>query len=109
MKNRPFYHKVYADMIRDKYSDKESLCARYLQKENWTALDVIEVNELLFGSQKRRADRQIDQKHRSYDSESIKQILLYQQGNKLNNTQTARKYGLSRNTVAKWKKLFSEP
>lgn len=108
MDNRPFYHKLYTDLIRNKCPEKESACLVYLQKENWTALDVIQVNELLFGS-KKMAGHAIDKKHRSYDQESIKQILLYQQKNKLNNKEIANKYGLSRNTVAKWKKLFLTP
>ncbi|MDR1706793.1 MAG: hypothetical protein LBR46_02190 [Prevotella sp.] len=105
MDNRPFYHKLYADLIREKCPGKEQECFFYLQKENWTALDVIKVNELLFGS-KKRADQSIDKKHRSYDQESIKQILMYQCNNMLNNNEVANKYGLSRNTIAKWKKLF---
>ena len=105
MDNRPFYHKLYADLIRDKYPDKMPDCSGYLQKENWTALDVIQVNELLFGS-KMRVGLSIDKKHRAYDKESIQQILIYQQNNMLNNNQIANKYGLSRNTVAKWKKLY---
>lgn len=106
IENRPFYHKLYADMIRDKYPEKEGDCFSYLQRENWTALDVIRVNELLFGS-KKKVDHAIDRKHRSYDKESIKEILLFQQKNKLNNNEIANKYELSRNTIAKWKKLFT--
>lgn len=106
MENRPFYNKLYADMIRDKYPDKASICNSYLQKENWTALDVIQVNELLFGSEKRKQDHKIDKIHRAYDEQSISQILTYQMKNKLNNNQIADRFGLSRNTVAKWKKLF---
>ncbi len=108
MDNRPFYNKLYADLIRDKYPDKEGVCAAYLLKENWTALDVIRVNALLFDSQKTRQDQFVDKRHRAYDPESIRRILLYQRKNKLNNKQVAAKYGLSRNTLAKWKKLFAD-
>ncbi|MFV0420103.1 MAG: AsnC family protein [Dysgonomonas sp.] len=106
--NRPFYHKLYADMIRDKYPHKKLLCAEFLNKENWTALDVIQVDELLFGSDKKKADVRMDHKHRSYDPESIRQILRHQQRNRLNNSQLACKFGLSRNTIARWKQLFPE-
>lgn len=95
-------------MISDKFPDKAFLCSSYLQKENWTALDVIQVNEILFGADKKKLDKEIDRMHRAYDKQSIRKILLYQQKNKLNNIELARKYNLSRNTVAKWKKLFSE-
>ena len=108
VENRPYYHKIYADMIKDKYPDKVNMCESYLKKENWTALDVITVNDILFGSNKEKEDIAIDQKHRAYDTESIKQILIYQRDNRLNNIQVANQYNLSRNTVAKWKQLFPE-
>lgn len=30
--NRPFYHKLYADMIKHKYPEKIEICESYLQK-----------------------------------------------------------------------------
>lgn len=107
-KNRPFYHRLYADMIRDKYPEKETLCAKFLRKDNWIALDVIQVNEILFGSKKDKTDVKIDQKHRAYDTESILKILNDQKNNMLSNNETASKYGLSRNTLSKWRKAFKE-
>ena len=108
MENRPFYHKLYADMIRDICPDKEHNCADYLNKENWTALDVIDVNTILFGKKQERKEIVSDQRHRAYDRESIVLILLDQKENILNNKEIAVKYRLSRNTVAKWKKMFGE-
>lgn len=108
MNNRPFYHKLYSDLIRDKFPEKETDLKQYLKKKNWTALDVIQVNEFLFGADKDKQDQAIDKKHRAYDQDSIKQILLYQKKNKLSNTALANRYGLSRNSIAKWKKLFPE-
>lgn len=106
--NRPLYKKLYIDMIRNKYPEKEALCSHFLEKENWTALDVMEVNDLLFGDKRSKSAHTRDKAHRSYDIESIKQILAYQRNNMLTNREVARHYGLSRNTVAKWKKLFGE-
>ncbi|MFT4223191.1 helix-turn-helix domain-containing protein [Dysgonomonas sp.] len=108
MKNRPLYHKLYADMIREKYPDKEACCSSYLKKENWTALDVIQINAILFAKHHKQMEIASDQKHRAYDKESVRQILHYQQVNGLNNKQLADKFRLSRNTVAKWRKLFAE-
>lgn len=108
MENRPLYHKLYADMIRDKYPDKEHRCAEYLNKKNWTALDVIHINAILFGKKQEQKEVASDQRHRAYDKESITYILRYQKENKLNNKELAIKYRLSRNTVARWKKLFGE-
>lgn len=108
MENRPLYHKLYADMIREKYPDKEACCSSYLKKENWTALDVIQINAILFAKHHKQMEIASDQKHRAYDKESVRQILRYQQVNRLNNKQLADKFRLSRNTVAKWRKLFVE-
>ena len=105
---RPYYHKIYADMIASKYPDKIKLCEHYLKKEDWTALDVITVNDILFGSSKKKADVAIDQKHRAYDEESIKEILKHQRDYKLNNIQVANLYKVSRNSITKWKLLFPE-
>ncbi len=107
-KNRPLYRQLYADMIRDKYPEKAALCAKFLQKKEWIALDVIQINEILFGSKKDRSDVEIDQKHRAYDAESILKILRYQRDNMLSNSEISAKYGLSRNTLSKWKKAFKK-
>ena len=108
MNNRPLYHKLYRDMIRDKYPEKEHMCSHFLRKKGWTALDVIRVNTILFARQRNRSQTAADQRHRSYDEASILEILRYQQENELNNIQLANKFSLSRNTVAKWKKIFEE-
>lgn len=108
MENRPFYHKLYADMIRDKYPDRKQKCADYLNKKDWTALDVIKVNTILFAKKQGHNEISSDQRHRAYDQKSIKQMLYEQKKDKLNNKELAVKYKLSRNTVAKWRKLFEE-
>ena len=62
-------------MIRDKYPDREANCINYLNKRNWTALDVIRVNMILFSNKQGRKEILLGQRHRAYDQESIKQIL----------------------------------
>lgn len=106
--NRPLYHKIYTDMIRDKYPDREENCRDYLNKKNWTALDVIRVNMILFSKKQGHKEILSGQRHRAYDEESIKQMLQDQKENMLNNKELSTKYKLSRNTVAKWKKIFGE-
>lgn len=108
MENRPYYHKLYRDMIREEYPDKEKLCSEYLKKEVWTAIDVIEVNDILFGNERNKEDVAFAQRHRAYDKQSILDILRYQKENELNNNELAEKFRLSRNTLAKWKKLFEK-
>lgn len=50
--------------------------------------------------------KNINKKHRSYSKSDIIKILNHQKKNQLNNSQLARHFGLSRNTVTKWKRLF---
>lgn len=106
--SRPFYKKLYADMIRDKYPEKVVRCARFLKKDRWIALDVIQINEILFGSSKDKSDVRVDRKHRAYDRESIQKILQYQQENELTNQAIVEEFGVSRNTVSKWKIAYKE-
>lgn len=68
-------------------------------------MEVIKLNQLIFDQINKNAEI-VNQRHRSYNIHDIKQILEYQKINKLNNTQLATHYKLSRTTVAKWKKLF---
>ncbi|WP_317126567.1 helix-turn-helix domain-containing protein [Chryseobacterium nematophagum] len=76
-----------------------------MDKNNLSALDIIELNKRIFGPLDTETD-QFNQRHRSYTEFSIFQILDYQKENKLNNSQLARHFKLSRHTVAKWKKKY---
>lgn len=106
--NRPNYQQLYADMIRDKYPEKEKLCTGLLKKKNWIALDVIAINKILFDINKKDSDKDLDKKHRAYDTESILKILRYQYENELTNVDTVELYGISKNTLTKWKKAYKE-
>ncbi|WP_294282760.1 helix-turn-helix domain-containing protein [uncultured Chryseobacterium sp.] len=101
----PDYRKIYQDMIRMKYPDKEALCRSILDKKTIDPLDIIRLNAIITG---KNAQEKIhdDQKLKSYDKRTILQILNYQKKHHLNNTELASHFNLSRNTVAKWKKLF---
>lgn len=46
------------------------------------------------------------QKIKSYDLNSVLEILKFQQKNNYTNTYTADKFKISRNTVAKWRKIY---
>ena len=101
----PDYKKIYKDMIIMKYPDKLALCKPILEKESLSILDVIHLNELLLDSA--LSDSQIiNQRLRSYDKNSILEILTYQKKKGLNNIQLAKHFNLSRNTITKWKRLF---
>ncbi|HCA08929.1 MULTISPECIES: transposase [unclassified Chryseobacterium] len=99
--NKPDYKRIYADLLHLKFPDKLSRCQSYLAKKELSVQDVIHINALIFPQKKAK-----NQQHRSYDRSSILEMLNYQKKNSLNNTQLAIHFRLSRNTVAKWKKLF---
>jgi len=101
----PNYKRIYEDLIDRKYPHKKEVCKAVLAKEKLNSMDVFLLNDLIFGKNT-NVEHESDQKYRSYDKTSIIKILKYQKINKLNNTQLADHFGLSRNTVAKWKKMF---
>jgi hypothetical protein len=99
----PEYKKIYTDMIEKKFPYKKEELAVFLNKPILETIDVIWLNEKLFGKRD-----SINQKYRSYGKSDIFKILQYQKKHKLNNSRLAEHFKLSRNTVAKWKKMFPE-
>lgn len=97
----PNYKKIYTDIVEIKYPHKKESCAAILAKKELQTIDVIRLNEKIFGGSKLD-----NQKYRTYDAPTIQQILDYQKKNQLNNTQLAKHFQLSRNTVAKWKNTY---
>ncbi|RKT01690.1 helix-turn-helix domain-containing protein [Chryseobacterium defluvii] len=102
---KPNYHKIYNDLIEKKYPEKKQGCLAILSKQQLSAMDIIELNRIIFNPENREGMK-INQKHRSYDKLTIIQMLDYQKENGLNNTELAKHFSLSRNSVAKWKKYF---
>lgn len=105
MKNTPDYKKIFNDIINIKFPEKKETCSHLLDKPDLSVLDIIDLNELLFRNSSKE-NRIFNQKHRSYNESVIYQILEYQKKNRLNNSQLAGHFKLSRNTVTKWKSLF---
>lgn len=103
IKLQPDYVRIYNDIIK-KYPHKKRVCQSLLNKNKLTTMEVIKLNELIFDSINKGTEI-INQRHRSYNMYDITQILAYQKRNKLNNTQLAIHYKISRNTISKWKKL----
>ncbi len=101
----PDYHRIFSDIIRFKHPEKKDLCAKLLNQPVLSVLDIIDLNNKIFGSGS-KSTQTLSQKHRSYNKSAILQMLDYQRKNGLNNSQLANYYKLSRNTVTKWKKLF---
>lgn len=105
-KSKPNYNRIYSDIINLKYPEKRENCKNLLGKSNLSVMDILKLNSDIFYSQDKSAEK-LSQKYRSYTEDDIAMILSYQQKNRLNDSQLARHFKMSRNTVAKWKKIFS--
>ncbi|WP_228442254.1 helix-turn-helix domain-containing protein [Chryseobacterium nematophagum] len=99
------YHLIFSDILNKKYPEKKKECRRIMEKKELSVLDVIQLNKIIFGPVDKETE-EFNQSHRSYTVSSIFQILDFQKKNKLNNTQVALYFKLSRHTVAKWKKKY---
>jgi len=100
------YKKIYQDILEMKFPEKREQCFSLLNKKELSILDIINLNQKIFG----KSDKQTDifnQRHKSYDKSAILKILEYQKVNNLNNTELAKHFKLSRNTISKWKKNHS--
>lgn len=102
---KPNYKKIYTDLLKLKFPEKEKECFQLLKKNDFTELDVIEIENIIFGKQNPKSELN-NRRHRSYNRAAIFKILDYQKENNLNNSQLAIHFGLSRNTIAKCKKIF---
>jgi len=102
---RPDYKRIYADIIKKIYPEKEEKFIGILKKRDLTTLDIIRLNSLIFGT-KNTDNNTFNQSHKSYDISTIREILKYQIHNNLNNTHLASHFKLSRNTITKWKKIM---
>ncbi|WP_313090268.1 helix-turn-helix domain-containing protein [Chryseobacterium flavum] len=105
MKTRINYKTLYEDIIDDLYPDKLSFCEEILNKKELLVFDILELNKLLFGHEHQQ-NKTFNQKFKSYSKRDILHILDYQKRKKLNNSQLAKHFKLSRNTVSKWKHIY---
>ncbi|SHM16333.1 hypothetical protein SAMN05444360_108184 [Chryseobacterium carnipullorum] len=101
--NPPYYKKIYSDILAKKFPDKLNECESILSKKQLSVLDIIQLNQRIFGNHEIFSE---NQRLRSYDDPSILKILNYQKKHNLNNTQLSIHFKLSRNTIAKWKSKF---
>lgn len=101
--NRPNYHKIYEDMIELKYPDKKEAAKKILLKKNLVTKDLDLLNEIIFGFPN-RAKQITNSKHRSYTRNEIVDILKFQNESGMNNSQIAKYFKISRNTIIHWRK-----
>jgi len=99
----PDYHRIYSDIIEKKYPYKMRELRFLLQKKELNTLDIIKLNERIFGQPDKNSEAS-SRKYRSYRKSDVLQILEYQRKHNLGNSQLAKHFKLSRNTIAKWKK-----
>ena len=97
---KPNYQKIYQDIIKRNFPEKIEQTKKLLKK-NMNVLDIMKVSEILNANKTAE-----NQKHKSYDLNSVLEILKIQQKNNYTNTFTADKFKISRNTVAKWRKIY---
>lgn len=102
--NRPFYKKIYEEMIHKKYPDKMDYCRCYLEKEEISCIDILSLNQIISKSGYDKYN-QVN-KYKSYDTETIINILEFQKKNQLNNSKLSLHFNISRNSITKWKKIF---
>ncbi len=102
--SQPYYKKIYFDILVRKFPEKIGECTSILSKEELSVLDIIQLNQRIFGCHEISSD---NQRLRSYDYQSIFKILEYQKKYNLNNSQLSIHFKMSRNTIAKWKKEFT--
>ena len=106
-KLKPDYKRIYIDIITKKYPHKMEECGRLLCKEELSVLDILELNKKIFGNTLKK-NQVVNQKFKSYKESDILDILDYQKKNNLNNVQVSNYFKISRNTIAKWKRIYIE-
>lgn len=101
----PDYKRIYHDILSDKYPERIDEFKNIFEKATLSVLDIVELNQKIFGKVDRSTEV-FNQRHRSYGTNDIFEILEYQKENNMNNLQLANHFKLSRNTITKWKKMF---
>jgi|SRR5690606_7439334 len=107
MSKNPDYQKIYKEITERFHPDKMDKVKTYIQKEEWTSFDVITVSNILINKKKIHGQR-IDRQHKAYDEHTIKAILKHQKEYGMNNSEAARFFKISRNTIISWKKIYSK-
>lgn len=100
----PNYQKIFQDIIAYDFPDVKKECKSILKKAKLTSRDVINLNQKIFKS--KSPEESENPKFRSYDKQTVVEILEFQRKNMLNDTQLAKHFSISRNTIRKWRNSF---
>ncbi|ATN05801.1 helix-turn-helix domain-containing protein [Chryseobacterium indologenes] len=104
---QPDYHRIFNDILSKKNPVNKIACLKILEKKDLSALDVIKLNTLIFSYTERNTPSGIgENKHRSYNKTDILYMLDFQKENGYNNSQISLYFRVSRNSIAKWRKIF---
>lgn len=101
---QPNYKNIFTDIIHSKFPNKISEYSTLLEKSKLSSIDIMELNEKIFGNKQKKFEH--NHKYKSYSKNDIQKILDYQRKEQLNNSDLAKYFKLSRNTISKWKKHF---
>lgn len=102
---KPNYQRIFEDMITKKCPERKEEFRHYLRKKQFSIMDVITLSSKIFNL-KDKETLIFNQKHKSYDEQTILKMLAYQEKEMLNNIELANHFNLSRNTVTKWRRLY---
>lgn len=97
------YKRIYGDLLKKKFPEKLAEFQHLLNQDTLGELDVVKMSKTLSSALETNIR---NGKHKSYSPSTIQKILGYQQTNHLNNTELAQHFSISRNTVAKWRRLY---
>lgn len=93
------YKVIFSDILEKRHPNKKELCEALLDKKHFSAMDVVELDQIIFD--KNKSTEASNHRLRSYSKSDIIKILEYQKKNRLNNSQLANHFKISRNTIAK--------
>ncbi len=63
---KPDYKKIYKDILDLKYPEKEAGCRKILNKKELMPIDIIKLNQIIFGIGNKEI-KSFNQQHKSYD------------------------------------------
>lgn len=104
--NRPNYQQIYTDIITMNYPHLFPKCKHLLRKKNLSDLEILELNQIIFGTSKPVTQNSNPNKYKSYNKSTVLNILQFQKDNRYNNAQLSEHFNISKNTIQKWKKQF---
>ncbi|MGX5685315.1 helix-turn-helix domain-containing protein [Chryseobacterium cucumeris] len=103
--SQPNYQRIYSDIIIRSFPHKRKECEKLLRKQYLSVIDILELNKKIFGTIDKEKEKQ-NPRHRSYSKSDIVKILNYQKTHNMNNSQIAKHFGLSKNSITKWRRIF---